>query len=704
MDPNLPTVAAWSYGLAAAGYAAFALYLGFGWRGGIRGLALAVAVGLTVVWSLAEMAFALTQVSAWFAAGGVLDTLRAGAWYTFLLLLARSTSADAVAADAKQPPWLAPVAATLVTLGVAAQLALAAQVSVLGDPARLAIFGSIAVNIFGLVLVEQLFRSTPDDARWNVKPLCLGLAGVFAFELYLFADAFLFNRIDADVWSVRGLVHALVIPLLLVSTARNRDWTLRIALSRRVVFHSTALIASGTYLLFMAGAGYYVRYFGGDWGRALQVAVIFAAVLALGAMAFSGSLRAKLRVIVSKHFFSYRYDYRDEWLRFTHALSARGGQRELGGDVIKGLADLLESPAGSLWLRDSSGRHFVQSARWNMPADAVAEPADSEFIRFLSESGWVVNLEEYRSSPERYHKLRLPHWLSEWPNAWLVIPLSSTSELIGFVVLATARTRIDVNWEVNDLLKTAARQAATFLGQMQATEALLEARKFDAFNRMSAFVVHDLKNIVAQLSLMLKNAERHRDNPEFQKDMLMTVEHSVNRMKQLMMQLREGTTPVDAASGIDLVGIVDRIQRTKSNQQPGVELRLEAKVAARGHEDRLERVIGHLVQNAIDATGDDGHVWIRLAKRDGLAMIEVGDTGRGMTPEFVRDRLFKPFQTTKASGMGIGAYESFQYVQELGGRVEVDSTPNVGTQVRLLLPAFEPSGDAGGRVERETAL
>ena len=147
-----------------------------------------------------------------------------------------------------------------------------------------------------------------------------------------------------------------------------------------------------------------------------------------------------------------------------------------------------------------------------MPADSVSEPADSEFIRFLTDSGWVVNLEEFRSSPERYHKLRLPFWLSEWPNAWLVIPLASISELIGFVVLATARARIDVNWEVDDLLKTAARQAATFLGQMQATEALLEARKFDAFNRMSAFVVHDLKNIVAQLSLMLKNAERHRDN------------------------------------------------------------------------------------------------------------------------------------------------------------------------------------------------
>jgi putative PEP-CTERM system histidine kinase len=701
MNPNLPTVAAWSYGLAAAAYAAYALYLGFGWRGGVRGLALAAAVSITALWGLVDLVFALTQDSAFYETGAAIDVIRMGAWYAFLLLLAQSATAGTPDAALRRPSWFIPLAAALVVIGVGAQLALAMRLAFPADALRLSLFDGIALNVFGLVLLEQVFRNTPEDARWNMKPICLGLAAAFIFDLYLFADALLFGRIDADAWSVRGFVHALVVPLLVLSTTRNRDWTFGVALSRRVVFHSTALVASGIYLLFIAGAGYYVRYFGGNWGRALQVAVIFAGLLALGAMAFSGALRAKLRVIVSKHFFSYRYDYRDEWLRFTQALSARGGQRELGQDVIKGLANLLESPAGSLWLRDASGRNFVQAARWNMPADSVSEPADSEFIRFLTDSGWVVNLEEFRSSPERYHKLRLPFWLSEWPNAWLVIPLASISELIGFVVLATARARIDVNWEVNDLLKTAARQAATFLGQMQATEALLEARKFDAFNRMSAFVVHDLKNIVAQLSLMLKNAERHRDNPEFQKDMLMTVEHSVDRMKQLMMQLREGTTPVDAPSGIDLVAVVDRIQRTKANQQPGVELRLEANVAAQGHVDRLERVIGHLVQNAIDATANDGRVWIRLAKLNGLAMIEVGDTGRGMTPEFVRERLFKPFQTTKPTGMGIGAYESFQYVQELGGRVEVDSTPDVGTQVRLLLPAFEAAGDSATGAQRE---
>jgi putative PEP-CTERM system histidine kinase len=256
-------------------------------------------------------------------------------------------------------------------------------------------------------------------------------------------------------------------------------------------------------------------------------------------------------------------------------------------------------------------------------------------------------------------------------------------------VLARARTRVDVNWEVNDLLKTAGRQAASFLAQMQATEALLEARKFDAFNRMSAFVVHDLKNIVTQLSLMLKNAQRHSQNPEFQKDMLLTVENSLDRMRQLMLQLREGATPPGGAAGVDLTEIIRRVEAVATGRGRRLELVLEARPGTRGHEERLERIIGHMVQNALDATPEDGRVCLTLSRHGGQACIEVADTGHGMSREFIRERLFKPFQTTKQAGMGIGAYESFQYVQELGGKIEVESEPGQGTKVTILLPLFE---------------
>ena len=253
-------------------------------------------------------------------------------------------------------------------------------------------------------------------------------------------------------------------------------------------------------------------------------------------------------------------------------------------------------------------------------------------------------------------------------------------------VLARSRASIDLNWEVNDLLKTAGRQAATFLGQVRAAEALLEARKFESFNCLSAFVVHDIKNQVAQLSLLLKNAQRHRDNPEFQQDMLMTVENVAERMRNLLLQLRAGVTPIDPPHPVDLHSIAQRIRKAKQSQAPSLAVDGPEGIHALGHEERLERVIGHLVQNAIDATAADGRVWIRIGHEGAKALIEVGDTGHGMTAEFVRDRLFKPFQTTKSAGMGVGAFESQQYVKELGGSIDVESQPNAGTRVTVWLP------------------
>ncbi|MGI8894765.1 MAG: XrtA/PEP-CTERM system histidine kinase PrsK, partial [Casimicrobiaceae bacterium] len=319
---SLNTVTAWSYGLAGVGYAFFALRIGIAGPASLRRRALLAALTLTAVWGFLGLAFALSQAPPVLAIGGLFDVLRMGGWFAFLLSLILRPEAEPAAEQPPRTTWLAPMAAILVGAGLLAQGMLALRVEAFGDPGRFALISALSAAVLGLVLVEQLFRNVPEDFRWNIKPMCVGLGGAFIFDIYLFAEALLFNRIDADVFSVRGFVYTLAMPLVAVSTMRSRDWTLKIALSRQVVFHSAALMATGVYLLMMAGAGYYARFFGGEWGRALQIAVLFAALLLLGLLLISGSMRAKLRVTVSKHFFSYRYDYRDEWLRFTQALSA----------------------------------------------------------------------------------------------------------------------------------------------------------------------------------------------------------------------------------------------------------------------------------------------------------------------------------------------------------------------------------------------
>jgi putative PEP-CTERM system histidine kinase len=697
MSAAFATVGAWSYGLAAAGFAVFLAVLAFGRALPVQPGALLAAVAASVVWAIAGVGFAATGGTAWWTVYLFADLVRVGLWLALLAtffgsaaarprswpLLPRSRwaigfgAAAAVAAVAAWPPRLATGAAAVegATLG--------GLVALLG------------ITIFGLALIEHLLRNAPENVGWRLKPLLLALGGALAFDLLLFSEAFLFRAIDPELWAARGAVNLFVLPLVAVTVARSREWTPGVVVSRGVVFHSVALVGCGLYLIAMAAAGYYVRYFGGSWGKTVQAILLFGAALVLVVVVFSGTARSRLRVFVGKHFFAYRYDYRQEWLRFTGRLSSPDPGQTLQQQCVRALADLVESPGGLLWLRNGTG--FTPAARWNMPETDVGEPFDSRFAAFLAESGWIVEVAEWRDAPDRYGGRPLPDWLARLLDAWLVVPLAQGPELLGFVVLARPRAPVDVNWEVRDLLKTASRQAASYLSQLAASEALLEARKFDAFNRMSAFVVHDHKNLVAQLSLMLKNAERHRDKPEFQRDMLLTVENVVQRMNQLLLQLRSGATPVDKPAAVALEPIVRRVQAAKAVGEPRLTVEIAAGVHAFGHADRLERVIGHLVQNALDATVPDGAVAIRVYRENGRAAIEIADDGIGMTPDFVRNKLFRPFQSSKPAGMGIGAYESAQYVADLGGQIDVDSQPGRGTRIKVLLP--EPAPES----EREAA-
>lgn len=690
MDTVDTSLISWSFALAALGYVALSAYL-FSfrsyWRSTIRGRRIIAAATLSATWAIAVSVATQGQRPGAVVTSALLDVCRYGAWYAFLASVL-SPLEGKEARPSALAPWLVKACWLLVISGIAMQLALVTAWLKPDEWLRAVIFHGLASAVIGLVLAEQLFRTISADSLWNIKPLGLALLFQFGFDIYIFSDGLMFNRIDGDALTVRGFVHATTIPLLMLSTERSKDWTSKIRLSQKAAFHSATLLLAGLYLLFMASVGYYVRYFGGEWGRAFQLALLFIGILVLGIFLLSGSMRAKVKVLVGKHFFHYRYDYREEWLRFTQTLTAQDSPQSMGDQVIQGLANMVESPGGALWLRETGRDSYAQTARWNFPMSTDNEPDGSALCKFLFASGWVINLEEYRCFPARYSELELPAWLSALPNAWLIIPLMVGSDMQGFVILASARTPINVNWEVNDLLRTAGCQAASFLAKMQATEALLEIRKFDAFNKMSAFVVHDLKNIVTQLSLMLKNAERHRDNPEFQQDMLMTVDHAVERMRQLMLQLREGAKPPGGICGVNLEDLVLRIQKDKLQQGRSIEVSCQERLIARGHDERLERVLGHLVQNALDASTSDGRVWVKIARKNDKASIEVGDTGHGMSKDFIRDRLFRPFQSTKEAGMGIGAYESAQYIRELGGEMLVDSEQGKGTRISVTLPLF----------------
>ena len=675
----------WSYGFAALIFAAFAVRLLLSWRGGLRASVAFGAAIASTLWAGFVIAALIFPISELWRAARFFDAMRIGAWLAFLLLLLGEwRDLPAAIRQVKLRPWRLVGAAILLIAAVILPEDLPSQSAEKGRGTMAVFLVLLGISVLGLALTEQLYRRTPENRQWAIKPLVIGLAGMFAFDLFMYAEAILFNNVHPGMWAARGVAHAFVIFFVAVATARNTAWTIDLHVSRGLVFHSTTVLIAGICLLMVAAAGYWVRIFGGGWGETLQIAFVFAALLSLTAFALSARVRARLKVFINKNLFSFRYDYRKEWLRFTQVLGTLEAGENLHEKVILALANLVESAGGAVWLE--RGGSYYQVARVNMPEIPEPESVSSSLSTFLKRTGWIIRIDEIAGMPDRYPMLLLPAWLSSLEDAWLVIPLPNGSDTIGFVVLTRPRTPIDINWEVLDLLKTASRQAASYLAQFRANQSLLEAEKFGAFNRMSAFVVHDLKNLIAQLALLLKNAERHRDNPEFQRDMLETIEHVVTRMNHLMLQLTTGATPAAKPRQIDVRELINRVVVTKREYAAAIVVESGPALRALAHEEHIERVIGHVVQNAIEATGDTGSpITLRAYPENDYAVIEVVDKGIGMTEEFVRERLFRPFQTSKPHGMGIGMNESFQYVSGIGGRILVDSVVNSGTRFRVFL-------------------
>ena len=653
-----------SHGLAALVASALTAHLAIGWRGGRVGAWLVGLMVLNTLWATLSMAWSLTGHLALLYFATLFEVAREGAALALIITLL---------GGAKRM-WVLAALALVLTF-------FAGSVLLLSPPglasARLQAQAMLALSVIGLSAVEQLWRNTPPTSSRGIKPLCLALAALFGFDLYIHAEAALFGMPAQDTWAIRGFVVTLCLPLLWLFGARNPDARLAVTLSRRLVFHSAALAACGSYLLLMSAAGFYVRDFGGRWGPALQALLLFTGALLFVALATSGALRAALRISVAKHFFTLRYDYRETWLKLTATLAQAKSFNDAAARITQALADLVESPAGALWWRDEHG-DFHPAAHHDLGPLNACEPHTNPALQSLINCPGVIDL----ATPGQAPQLEVLHAL---PNARLIVPLNRHGVLQGFVILMPPRIPLDINWEVRDALKTAAAQAVSDLSHWHNFDALLTARKFETANSLATFTLHDLKNCVAELSLLLSNAKRHGANPQFQQDMLTTIEHVVSKMRALMNAMQQGVHESKVGE-VDVASILENLIGKMALQQPAPRLHIERSASVQADATRLTRVIGHLLQNAIDATDANGGVWVNLGLKGNHAVIEIHDTGQGMSEEFVRDRLFKPFQTTKSAGMGIGAFETQQYIRALGGRIDVTSTPGQGTSMAVRLP------------------
>lgn len=673
-----------SYLIAFVAFLILTLLLVFSWRGRALGGYLIAASTGTAIWSLVAALAPAPLLPGADAMQGM-EFARDLLWCFFLFCVIRQGG------DHEQPKkWtinnVALATVLLVAVLIVYLLPIMANFLPLIEQIFADVFYSIWVfiSIIGMLLVEQIFRNANPSNRWSIKYICIGIGGIFAYDFFMFSEALLFKQINQNLWDARGIANALAVPLIAISVARNPRYAIDIHVSRDVVFHSVTVIAAGFYLLTMALLGYVLKLYGGTWGGMLQAFFLFGTGLLLLTILFSDRIRAKVRVFLSKHFFSFKYDYREEWLRFTNALVESG--EHVPERIIRAICSLMDSHAGMLW--EKRGQGFELQERWNWVAPENAEPDSLLSLgTFLKDTHWIIDIQEFKFTPTLYENLELPNWMVRINNAWLIVPLLFKSEVLGFVLVKKSATLQNINWEDRDLLKMAGQQAASHFAQYQADRALVQARQFEAFNRLSAYVVHDLKNILAQQSLIISNAARHKHNPAFIEDVIETVRNSVARMTRLMEQMRSelrGSEPVI----IDIKQLLKKVVANRSLNQPVPEL-----ISDRGNyfveadEEQLINVFMHIVQNAQEATDKDGKIQIKLSSVENRVLVSVTDSGCGMSQEFIRDRLFKPFESTKGlTGMGIGVFESREYLRSLDGDIAVTSDIGAGTTFRIQLP------------------
>lgn len=528
----------------------------------------------------------------------------------------------------------------------------------------------LSVIIFLLVLIETIF-SKAKQKFWALKPMILCLFAMLIVDFILFSEGALFVQLEVNLLIAKSYLGFILAPLLLWSIRRTTELQVKVYISREVVLQSTVVIGAGIYLGALAMVGFYIKQFEQAWTPILQIVFIILGFVFLIAILLSHSLKTNLKIFIQKNFFANKFDYRAQWLALTEELGKTGNPYSNARNTLK-----LAINAEQVYLLKYNDKSLLNiDEQTSIDADFIAEAED--LLPRVKRKLTALDLKK-GSGVEHLKEHQID----------LLIPIHDGNKMWGIGLLSqNVEEYVEIDWEVSEYLHVISVQIAHYLFQHEANEQIMENAQFAAFSRMSAFVLHDLKNILAQIQMIVSNAEKHRHNPDFIDDTFETLTHSKTRLDKVIKQLKD--KKVDSASHqlINVVECITQLAKNRFKQDDNLNLELTQEVCIRADEDRFSNVICHIVDNAIQASEPKDRVLIKVEVDYDRVVIAVQDNGKGMTEQFIKEKLFKPFETTKGNaGMGIGAYDAKVFTEALGGEVKVTSTVNKGTDFVLYIP------------------
>lgn len=670
-------LAVWGYAASALGYALLLLLLLTSRKSGLAKYLLILATAATCVWSLSPFFIGELTVERLV----IFDNIKQFFWLLFLAACLKDNFTSLVGVLKRPETWLI-LALPIIALVVPLYLDL-------NDSWLFLIQTLLALQV--LILLEVIYRQAGEN-RWAFKPLILYLGATNLFEFVTFANALMVEQLDLTYIAARGFIYTALIPFLVLAIRRVQHWGVDIFVSREVVLHSSLLVVAGCYLFVMSLIGYVVKYFGGQWSATIQIILIFLSLALLATLFLSASFRTKVKVFITKHFFANQFDYRHEWVKLTQSLENTRPGQTVYQTILNAFLQAMGYQSGLLIKRVDNQVEYL--------ADQEAEPLCAEqlvviqqFFDFFQQKNWIIDIAELRSKPFVYEGLKVNHAALDKVTFQLVLPIYRGETFWGLVLMTNTKEKPrSLNWELRDYLTAVTAQVTNFLFHHEAAKEVAENAQFAAFTRMSAFVLHDLKNVLAQIDLILCNAEQHKDNPEFIDDTFETLHHTKARMDKMLRQLSEkNAEPASHQSLCCLSQCIESVINQRcATQLPQVELTVSSETDVVLDQDKFANVMYHLISNAQQATADDGFVRVELshAPQSAQMVVTISDNGSGMSKSFIQQRLFTPFDTTKGNaGMGIGAYDAKAFLEKIGGFLYVQSEENVGTVFTLNIPA-----------------
>ena len=532
-------------------------------------------------------------------------------------------------------------------------------------------FAIMACLVVALINLEVTLSNATPDSRWKIKYVLLGLGSIIAVQIFYFSQALLYRSLSMNFLPLRSFMYLIGSAMIAFSFTRHRI-NVRIQISRQVAFKSFVLFVIAAYLVVLGLLGEGMHHFSSLLPRTVTVSLGFLLGIILIVLLLSERLRREVKVVLHKNFYQHKHDYRTQWLRFTEQLSTSRSGDELLQRILSAYCDIFGITGAALFLFEENRRGYCLVAEHNMKlGDEVLAP-ENTLLQFMISSSWVVNIGEENPLIAAEDFLFFVN-----NDIYFVVPLFGEMWLEGFIVLGR---QINVNetyiYEDYDLMKTIARQASLAILHQKLSEQITHSREIEAIGNVSTFVAHDLKNLVSNLSLIVENAARHIHNPEFQKDMLESLENTVTKMQKLISRLKRlGEQDHMNLQNVDLLQLA---QRTVKMFMANTIVVTGTPEKVNIDENEIQKVILNLLMNAVESSTPQDSIEVEVGFSK-CPYLRVTDHGCGMSPRFLRYDLFKPFRTSKKLGLGIGLYQCQQIVSAHGGKIEVTSIEGSGS-------------------------